>query len=191
MDYEAYLRSEEWQRRREAELVRAGNCCEFCGAGELVQLNVHHLNYDHLGREITGDLIVLCRFCHQDVHEHPQVDKAVRQLIEARVEQDRRGHARSIEERAAGLRAAQAILTGLERSSGIGEPELGEGYCMDCGHHALWRWTMVASTSCLALCRICRSRRKAVETKLEKESAKPVEGMDWVGEEPPLREAVA
>ena len=32
------------------------------------ELNVHHLHYKTLGNEDIGDLVVLCKRCHNDYH---------------------------------------------------------------------------------------------------------------------------
>jgi hypothetical protein len=70
-----YLKSSQWQARRERELRRAGRRCEKCGTaatrtakGNWAGLNVHHLTYERLGNETPGDLIVLCRSCHEQEH---------------------------------------------------------------------------------------------------------------------------
>lgn len=71
MDYNDYLSSPEWGRRRLAALGAARWRCEACGAkkGDAT-LDVHHLTYERLGHEPTSDLMVLCRACH-DLHHLP------------------------------------------------------------------------------------------------------------------------
>jgi 5-methylcytosine-specific restriction endonuclease McrA len=64
--YERYLNSDLWRKNRQPALDRAGNACEKCGAVEA--LNVHHLTYKRLGKELPKDLQVLCRPCHLLVH---------------------------------------------------------------------------------------------------------------------------
>jgi 5-methylcytosine-specific restriction endonuclease McrA len=66
-DYYEYLRSETWRKVRLWRIYLAGNKCQKCGAGAPFQ--VHHLNYDRLGRELCTDLQVLCFPCHKKVHE--------------------------------------------------------------------------------------------------------------------------
>ena len=35
-----------------------------------MDLQVHHLNYDHVGNEdVYNDLITLCKYCHQSIEE--------------------------------------------------------------------------------------------------------------------------
>ena len=60
--YTNYLKSNEWQSRRQSKLRHAKERCEQCGEREGLQ--VHHLNYERLGREADSDLIVLCKSCH-------------------------------------------------------------------------------------------------------------------------------
>lgn len=173
--YERYLQSEGWLKRRERELARAKDCCEFCGApGELDALQVHHLTYAHLGQELPGELIVLCHGCHKDVHDHPKIDVAVRQLAAAAGEQEQR----ALADKESGMRAARAILDSLERRSGLGSPQLPEGYCMDCKRDSPWRWILANERCCLALCRSCRASRKAAAVRLgiDVEEAQPD---DW------------
>lgn len=71
-EYEKYLRSEHWQSRRYDALLRAQFQCEGCGmpdylakAAYFQDLNVHHRTYSRLGKELDGDLSVLCKRCHQ------------------------------------------------------------------------------------------------------------------------------
>ena len=67
-DYDAYLQTPHWQRKRFAKLLQSGFRCEKCPY--LAELEVHHLSYDNLGCEPLTDLIVLCRNCHQREHEN-------------------------------------------------------------------------------------------------------------------------
>ncbi len=67
--YKEYLKTRHWQKTRAAALKRAGGKCQLCGerAGAL---NVHHNSYSRRGRELAGDLVVLCESCHDVFHEH-------------------------------------------------------------------------------------------------------------------------
>jgi hypothetical protein len=65
-DYQAYLNSKEWYRRRAGRLVAASFSCERCGCGEWLQ--VHHRTYVRLKHERDEDLEVLCRMCHVEHH---------------------------------------------------------------------------------------------------------------------------
>jgi hypothetical protein len=66
MDYELYLKTEEWQRTRLDAIERARGACEKCGSGE--KLQVHHITYERRGEELPEDLIVLCKKCHKNEH---------------------------------------------------------------------------------------------------------------------------
>lgn len=65
-DYQAYLRSPEWQERRQVALARAGHRCQLCYSAK--RLEVHHRTYERIGNEDLTDLITLCRACHQRHH---------------------------------------------------------------------------------------------------------------------------
>ncbi|MBU2395662.1 MAG: HNH endonuclease [Gammaproteobacteria bacterium] len=65
--YQKYLRTDHWKRKRQESFDYYGNSCVLCG--EESNINVHHRNYDHLGKEdVRRDLIVLCRECHRKFH---------------------------------------------------------------------------------------------------------------------------
>jgi len=65
--YEDYLFSPHWQRTRDAFLKIIGWKCQICGRKD-VPLDVHHNTYENLGREEFGDLVALCRECHELFH---------------------------------------------------------------------------------------------------------------------------
>lgn len=66
MDYEAYLRSAKWRNISAAMKKLADFTCQGCKTKlRSAELDVHHRNYDRLGRERQSDLEVLCRKCHQ------------------------------------------------------------------------------------------------------------------------------
>lgn len=64
--YRAYLNSPEWKTRRLLLINERGSQCDNCGKVGPVQ--VHHLNYERLGRELPFDLQLLCRGCHAMTH---------------------------------------------------------------------------------------------------------------------------
>lgn len=66
--YASYLQSPHWLATREWALERSRRRCEECGARGV---DVHHLTYDRVGAELPGDLIVLCRRCHDYAHAEP------------------------------------------------------------------------------------------------------------------------
>lgn len=65
--YEEYLSSETWRKVRLWALESAGWQCEECGSEK--NLCVHHLTYETLGRERRKHLKVLCKECHEFVHQ--------------------------------------------------------------------------------------------------------------------------
>lgn len=69
--YPLYLQTPYWRHRRLQVLERAGNRCQICNSPDL--LNVHHRTYERRGHEHDGDLIVLCRKCHQLFHDNRQL----------------------------------------------------------------------------------------------------------------------
>lgn len=65
--YKFYIQSNKWKKKRKERLKADDFRCARCGAEKNVQ--VHHLNYDHVGNEdVENDLITLCRKCHADIH---------------------------------------------------------------------------------------------------------------------------
>lgn len=65
--YNAYLLSPEWRVLRSKVLKRADGVCEGCGERPAVQ--VHHLTYARVGKEMLFDLVAVCQFCHDRIHE--------------------------------------------------------------------------------------------------------------------------
>lgn len=71
MDYEEYLRTPEWRKKKADRLAFDNWCCGFCHKpikdGD--RYETHHIRYNRLGHEcIETDLISLCPTCHQDFH---------------------------------------------------------------------------------------------------------------------------
>ncbi len=64
--YHDYLQGPEWRAKREWALERAERRCQVCNNAE--RLHVHHRTYENLGAELPGDLVVLCRPCHELYH---------------------------------------------------------------------------------------------------------------------------
>lgn len=65
--YESYLLSELWQQKKEAAIKWRNNQCELCGSMKF--LEVHHTSYEFVGNERLRDLLVVCKFCHRQIHE--------------------------------------------------------------------------------------------------------------------------
>jgi len=64
--YEAYLASPEWRVKREAVLSRCNRVCQVCEKSPATE--VHHVTYDRVGEEQDGDLMGVCRTCHEAIH---------------------------------------------------------------------------------------------------------------------------
>jgi hypothetical protein len=65
-EYEAYLKSDDWDVRRTAALERATYVCQVCEHFPATQ--VHHIHYDRIGVEQDSDLLAVCSFCHGLLH---------------------------------------------------------------------------------------------------------------------------
>ena len=61
--YDHYLKSDEWNTKKR-NLKRH---CEKCLCKK--RLDLHHATYENLGVERAGDLMVLCRNCHEELHK--------------------------------------------------------------------------------------------------------------------------
>lgn len=68
VDYQTYMASKAWQRRRASYFAEGWpKCCVACGAGSNITL--HHMTYVRLGNEASRDLIAICRECHERLHD--------------------------------------------------------------------------------------------------------------------------
>ena len=67
-DYQQFLDTDEWQRWAWIMKDHFKYKCQACNSPN--QLEVHHRTYGSVGRECPGDLTVLCRECHQLIHDH-------------------------------------------------------------------------------------------------------------------------
>ena len=66
MPYEEYLKTPEWQHKRELALERDEYHCRVCNCHE--NLHVHHRTYERRGSENLHDLTTLCNDCHEHFH---------------------------------------------------------------------------------------------------------------------------
>lgn len=66
MNYREYLKSPEWDIRRQATFERDGYRCVVCNNASTLQC--HHRTYDHIGNEPIEDLTTLCEKCHLAYH---------------------------------------------------------------------------------------------------------------------------
>lgn len=63
----AYMKTQAWQNLKLSRLRIAQHKCEHCGSINSLQL--HHITYIRLTKELIEDVIVLCSVCHQQVHD--------------------------------------------------------------------------------------------------------------------------
>lgn len=64
-EYNRYIRSDEWQRKRQERLQLDWHRCKNCGGK--IGLEVHHKNYSGLRNEDVSGLATLCSECHDKV----------------------------------------------------------------------------------------------------------------------------
>jgi hypothetical protein len=64
--YQWYLGTAFWREQREAVLRRAKGVCEQCKQRSAVQ--IHHLTYVRIFKELPNDLMALCQKCHAEIH---------------------------------------------------------------------------------------------------------------------------
>ena len=74
-----YLKSEHWIEFAKEMRQKSGGVCSRCWIGTW-ELDVHHLNYDHLWHETENDVEVLCRRCHKREHEQQNWQKSNRNI---------------------------------------------------------------------------------------------------------------
>ncbi|MHC2624001.1 hypothetical protein ACVIW2_006033 [Bradyrhizobium huanghuaihaiense] len=71
MNYWHYIASEKWRTSpvRLAELQEAEHRCRICFSPgtEASPIEAHHATYIHLGCEQRGELLAICRDCHEEV----------------------------------------------------------------------------------------------------------------------------
>jgi hypothetical protein len=65
----AYMVSPEWARVRKRKLLEMPFCEKCHASAEEWKLDVHHKHYRSFGNEQMRDLLVLCRHCHQRLHD--------------------------------------------------------------------------------------------------------------------------
>jgi len=65
--YLRYMNSPAWAKKRGMVLKRANHVCEGCASDVAVQ--VHHLTYARIEKEMLFDLVALCRRCHERIHD--------------------------------------------------------------------------------------------------------------------------
>ena len=73
-EYDRYIQSVAWERKRQERLEIDGHACAMCGRPEdrcRNGLQVHHITYARLGNEdVWNDLVSLCPGCHKKIHKY-------------------------------------------------------------------------------------------------------------------------
>lgn len=62
--YKCYMVSARWKVNRAPAIERAKGHCENCRC-KCDALEVHHITYERFTRELPGDLLALCKPCHE------------------------------------------------------------------------------------------------------------------------------
>lgn len=66
---EKYLQSQDWHKLKSKRLKLASNQCEVKNCLNTKNLDLHHIDYHSLGNEDINDVRIVCRKCHDDIHE--------------------------------------------------------------------------------------------------------------------------
>jgi hypothetical protein len=65
------MNSADWKNKR-AEYIASkehSNDCYGCGKRYKSGFHLHHVTYQRLGAERLSDLVMVCRLCHESIHE--------------------------------------------------------------------------------------------------------------------------
>lgn len=68
-DKQSYMHSDKWKDMKKRRIYIARNKCEVKGCNETDDLQLHHINYEHLGDEDIADLRIVCAKHHQQIHD--------------------------------------------------------------------------------------------------------------------------
>lgn len=67
-EYNDYIHSEKWKRKRELRMALDNHECKICFSK--TELRVHHITYAELNNEPMNHLLTVCRTCHSLIHGH-------------------------------------------------------------------------------------------------------------------------
>jgi len=67
-EYKEYIETDWWKSLRKKILIRDNYTCQIC---KCKAEEVHHLTYQHKGKEYSFELVSLCHNCHLK-HYHPE-----------------------------------------------------------------------------------------------------------------------
>lgn len=74
-NYEKYLSSKEWKKKREDIAKKRNYICEKCNKYIEKGYHIHHKNYKNFGNEKDEDLLFLCENCHNETHHRDNEKK--------------------------------------------------------------------------------------------------------------------
>lgn len=74
-NYEDYIRSKRWERRRVAYFAKFPRACRACGSK--TQIHLHHHTYKRMGNEMDEDLVPLCEGCHTLCHQYHRANSGM------------------------------------------------------------------------------------------------------------------
>lgn len=74
--YEQYLKSPQWQEKRQHIAQLRNHTCQKCKKVVKVGFHIHHKTYKHLGNELDNELMFLCENCHNKLHFQKAVKKS-------------------------------------------------------------------------------------------------------------------
>jgi len=63
-----YTQSQQWYNLKQQRLGIANYCCESTDCNRTAGLECHHITYERLTEENIDDLRIVCRDCHQQIH---------------------------------------------------------------------------------------------------------------------------
>lgn len=69
--YKDYMRSDEWEAKKQERIAIDGSCV-MCGKpiSRIRSVQVHHVTYARLGKNVLTDLCTLCGSCHKKIHAY-------------------------------------------------------------------------------------------------------------------------
>ena len=79
--YDQYMKSPEWEEKKNQRLQIDCNCCVMCGRSidHVRSMQCHHITYERLGNENPyTDLVTVCGSCHKKLHGYLSRRKAAR-----------------------------------------------------------------------------------------------------------------
>lgn len=67
--YKEYIMSDAWKAKRREAIKHYGQNCNQCKTFlPINKIQVHHVTYKRLGKELLEDLMIVCKSCHEKIH---------------------------------------------------------------------------------------------------------------------------